>query len=288
MDSNSIYKSAAGERVIMDLYDNVLKNWPVPYETLTVPTRHGETFVISCGEKTGSPLVLLHGSVSNAVSWVGDVEQYSRNFRVLAVDIPGEPGKSASNRPSWEGPDFAEWMEDLLNGLGLEKVSIVGLSQGGWTGLKFAIYRPDRVAKLVLLTPGGIVPTRLSFILSAVAFTVLGRWGAERLNRMVFGRQAIHPDAVKFMNAIMTHFNARIGKEYIFSDDELARLTMPVLVLGGTEDVVRPVDLIVARMLKLVPQFQAEIIPEMGHALVNLAGKIIPFLGSPGKEGPRR
>jgi pimeloyl-ACP methyl ester carboxylesterase len=202
----------------------VLKNWPVPYETLTVTTRHGDTHVISCGEKTGPPLVLLHGLASNAVSWVGDVEQYSRHFRVFAVDIPGEPGRSAPNRPSWEGPDFAEWTEDLLNGLGLEKASIVGLSQGGWTALKFATCRP-----------------------------------------------------------IMTHFNARIGKDYLFSDDELARLVMPVMLLGGVEDVVHPVDVIVTRMRKFVPQLQAEIIPDMGHALVNLAGRIIPFLASPEK-----
>lgn len=278
MALNPIYKTAAGEEVIMDLYDNVLKNWPVPLETLTLSTRHGQTFVICCGEKSAPPLVLLHGAASNAVSWVGDIEQYSRHFRVFVVDIPGDPGKSAPNRPSWEGLGYAEWMEDVLNELGQEKTSILGLSQGGWTALRFATYQPERVAKLILLTPAGIVPTRISFILRAIGLSLFGRWGAEKSNRIVFGKQPIHPEAVKFMNAIMTHFNARIDKEYMFSDDELSRLTMPVYLIGGAKDAIRTINDMILRMQRFVPQLQTEIIPEMGHVLVGLTDKVIPFL----------
>ncbi len=280
MKMGSLYKSAAGEKEIMDLYDNVLRNWPVPYEAGTVPTRHGDTFVISCGKKQAPPLVLLHGASSNAVSWVGDTAEYSRDFRVFLVDIPGEPGKSSPNRPSYQGLDFAEWLEDLLNRLGLDKVSMLGLSQGGWTALRFATYRPERVAKLVLLTPAGVVPTRASFILSAIGLSFFGKWGAKKLNQIVFGKQVIHPEAVKFMNAIMTHFKPRIEKEVIFKDDELSRLNMPVLLMGGKEDAIRSIKDIDARLQKLVPQLQTEVITEMGHVLVNISDKIIPFLAS--------
>ena len=281
MDTNPLYKTAAGEKEIIALYDNVLKNWPVPYETSLVSTRHGETFVICSGDKKAPPLFLLHGAASNAVSWVGDVAEYSRHFRVYAVDIPGEPGKSAPILLPFEGTAYAEWMEDLLNGLRQEKVFLLGLSQGGWTALKFATYRPERVAKLVLLTPAGITPTRGSFIASAIILSFFGRWGAAKLNRIVFGKQPIHPEAVRFMNAILTHFKSRISKEYIFSDDELRRLTMPVCLICGKEDAIRPADDIVARMKILAPKLQATIIPEMGHVLVNLTDKIIPFLASP-------
>ena len=278
MNTKSIYKSPAGKSQIMALYEAVLAHWPVPCETFTLPTRHGETFVIASGENSASPLVLLHGSASNAVSWVGDVVEYSQHFRTYAVDLPGEPGKSAENRPAWDGPGFAEWLDDVLDGLKIQKTALLGLSQGGWTALRFATTRPERVTRLVLLAPGGVMPTRPAFILKAVILSMAGRWGAERINLIVFGNQPIHPDAVKFMDAIMTHFKARIGKEYLFSDDELKHLNMPALLIGGTQDALIPMESVIARMQKFVPQLKVVLIPDMGHALINLAGQIIPFL----------
>jgi pimeloyl-ACP methyl ester carboxylesterase len=76
----------------------------------------------------------------------------------------------------------------------------------------------------------------------------------------------------------MTHFKARIGKEYLFSDDELKRLNMPALLIGGTQDALIPMESVIPRMQKLVPQLNVVLIPDMGHALINLAGQIIPFL----------
>lgn len=278
MTTESIYKSPAGEREIMALYDVALARWPVAHEIFNLPTRHGKTFIIASGEMSAPPLVLLHGAASNAVSWVGDVAVYSSHFRVYAVDIPGDPGKSAQNRLAWDGPGYAEWLEDVLDGLKIQKTALLGLSQGGWLALKFATYCPERVDKMVLLTPGGVMPTRLSFILKAVFFSMFGRRGAEKLNRIVFGKQPIHPEAVKFMNAIMTHFKARIDKEYLFSDDELKRLDMPILLLGGTEDVIRSMGEVVARMEKFAPKVEATLIPHMGHVLINMIERIIPFL----------
>ena len=65
----SIYRSPAGEKIVMDLYDSALAHWPVPYETRMISTRHGETFVIASGEKTHPPLVLLHGAAGNSATW---------------------------------------------------------------------------------------------------------------------------------------------------------------------------------------------------------------------------
>jgi len=278
MNTVSIYKSPAGERQIMALYDAVLARWPVAHETSSLPTRHGSTFIIASGEKSAPPLVLLHGAASNAVSWVGDVAHYSSYFRVYALDLLGEPGKSAQNRPAWDGPGYAEWLEDVLDGLKIQKTDLLGLSQGGWTALKFATDHPGRVGKLVLLTPGGVMPTRSAFILSAIVYSMFGRWGAAKINQKVFGKQVVHPEAVKFMDAILTHFKARIGKEYLFSDDELKHLDMPVLLIGGTEDIIFPMERVIARLQKLVPNLEALLIPGAGHALINMSGLVIPFL----------
>jgi pimeloyl-ACP methyl ester carboxylesterase len=278
MTIKSIYKSPAGEQEIMAFYDSILAGWPVSNDHITVPTRHGNTFIIASGSKDAPPLILLHGSCSNALSWIGDVPEYSRHFRVYAVDTPGEPGRSAQNRPSWNSPAYAEWMQDLLDYLKIRKVILVGLSQGGWTALKFAVYRPERVQKLVLLAPAGIVPDRPSFLLRAVFFSLLGRRGAESLNRFTMGGEPVHPTAVKYMNTIMTHFRPRIDSLKSFTDEELKRLDMPVMLISGKLDPIRSGEKIAARLQIFLPDLSFKLYPEKGHVLVNLAGEISRFL----------
>lgn len=63
---------------------------------------------------------------------------------------------------------YAEWLWDVINGLEIKKASIAGISQGGWTALRFATCYPAFVDKLILLTPAGIAPTNLSFLLKAL------------------------------------------------------------------------------------------------------------------------
>jgi pimeloyl-ACP methyl ester carboxylesterase len=265
----------------MALYDRVLADyWPVPYETLTVPTRHGDTFVIASGAESAPPLVLLHGAASNSAIWAADAAVYGRQHRVYAVDLLGEPGKSAPNRPAWDSPAYAEWLEDVFNALKLETAALMGISQGGWTALKFATLRPGHVEKLVLLCPGGLVPDRTSFYLRFIPLLLLGRWGARRANRMLFGDQPVPEEADAYMTLITTHFKPRTGVLPIFSDEELRRLTMPILLLGGTRDVIRDSEKIAARLGKLVPDLTSLLLPGQGHVLLNTTDHILPFLAA--------
>jgi pimeloyl-ACP methyl ester carboxylesterase len=280
MNTTSLYRSPAGEREVMALYDRVLDHWPVPHEERYVDTRQGCTFAIVSGPKGAPALVLLHGTCSNATSWVGDVVAYSQVFRTYAVDLPGEPGRSAPNRPPWSGPGYVEWLSDLLDGLGVAESRLVGLSQGGWTALKFATACPERVTRLALLAPGGIAPARASFILRAIPLSLLGRPGAEAINRITFGREPIHPEAVAYMNAIMTNFRPRIGAVPMFTDAELQRLTMPVLLVAGEQDALLPSAKTAARLQALLPHITIRLLPGTGHVLANMAPEIVPFLAA--------
>lgn len=278
MTTPSLYKSPAGEQAVMALYDAALAHWPVPYETRTIATRHGDTFVIASGSEGAPVLVLLHGAGTNSMIWAGDVAEYSRYYRVYAVDLLGEAGKSAPNRPAWDSPAYAVWLDDVLNALKVDKVILAGLSQGGWTALKYAVYKPERVEKLVLLTPGGVVPDKMSFLFRAIGLTLLGKWGARRMVRMLYGSQPI-PDGVEDIITIVTsNFKPRIGVLPIFTDDELRRLTMPTLLLGGDQDALRDLNKIAARLRPFLPQLEVTIIPGAGHALMNTIGHVMAFL----------
>jgi pimeloyl-ACP methyl ester carboxylesterase len=136
----SIFKTPAGEQAVMAFYDNTLARWPVPYESRTIPTRHGDTHLIVSGEESAPPLILLHGASANALIWIGDVVDYSQHYRVYALDIPGEPGRSEPHYLDWHDATFVEWLADVLDRLAIPRAILVGISQGGWIALKFACH----------------------------------------------------------------------------------------------------------------------------------------------------
>ena len=284
MNTAPIYRTAEGQQVVMALYDQLQAHWPVPSETIRVATRYGETSCIVSGEAAAPSLVLLHGANSNALAWSGDVAELSRFFRTYAVDVIGEPGRSAPSRPPWTGPAYAEWLTDVLDGLHVPITALVGISQGGWLALKFATLEPARITKLVLLAPGGIAAPRISFLTRAIPLSFMGRRGAQAINRIVFGNQPIAEQAVVFMDEIMTHFRPRIEPQPLFTDHELAALTMPILLLAGEDDALLPSKKTATRLCRHAPNVTARLLPQTGHVLHTLTSEIVPFLTGMGQD----
>lgn len=278
MTTQSIFKNTAAQETVMALYDELLANWPVAYESIRVATRHGDTHVIVSGDAQAPPLILLHGAGSNAMMWGGDVVAYSANYCVYAVDLPGEPGRSAQNRPPMDSPAYAEWLQDVLDGLGIGRAVLVGISRGGWMALKFAVTDPERVAALVLMCPAGIAKPHWKFLPRMIVYSMLGDWGLRRLTRALFGEQPIPPGTEDVLITITRNVRSPLDVPPIFTDEELARLNMPVLLLGGGRDVLVNMPETAARLAQVVPQTVVEIDPTAGHAIINTAGAVQRFL----------
>ncbi len=152
-----------------------------------VPTRFGETHIIMAGSVGTPALVLLHGAASNLLGWSGAIPEYSGDFRVIALDIPGEAGKSAPVRPSWNNDDYVRWLDDVLNATGTERAALLGISFGGWLAAKYATYRPERASKLAPFSPAGIAPARTSAIVKTILYSMQKEKGAKKIKRLVFG-----------------------------------------------------------------------------------------------------
>ncbi len=278
MQSESIYKSATGAAAILDYYAKILAAWPVPAEHLSVATRHGDTFVIASGEPSAPPLVLLHGTASNSATWMGDVGAYSRRFRVFAVDIPGEPGKSSPERFSWDGLAFTDWLDDVLDGLGLSRVFLGGMSLGGWATLQYAVRRPERVLAAVLICPSGIYAPRLSFIVRMVGYSMLGERGRSKLAAAMFAGAPVSEEVTNFMTLVDKNFRYRAGSPPIFTDEELHSLTMPVLYVAGSHDIILNTEQSAARLEQLVPDLTIHISESAGHAVTDAGPTVLAFL----------
>jgi pimeloyl-ACP methyl ester carboxylesterase len=98
----------------------------------------------------GPALVLLHAGVADSTMWDDLVEDFAREHRVIRYDRPGYGRSPLPPGPFSHVRDLAL----LLDGLGVERASIVGLSMGGRTALEFGLVHPDRVDALVLAAPG--------------------------------------------------------------------------------------------------------------------------------------
>jgi pimeloyl-ACP methyl ester carboxylesterase len=277
MDVAGIYRSAEGKAAVEGLYRAVLQRWPVPYRHLIVPTREGETSVIASGDVPSTPLVLFHGSGTNATSWIRDIAEWSRHYRVYAVDVIGEPGLSAPSRPPLTSDRYAAWLDDVWKQLGLEAANVAGISLGAWLALDYGVRRPDKVSSLSLVSPPGIGRQNHLTLLRAGLLRMCGTWGLRKSFAVVAGRDV--PDAL--MGAIVTvfkHFRPRIQRIPIRTDEELAALTMPVqVILGGKDALLRSMETR-ARMERLVSNIRVTYLENEGHILPPQTRAITEFL----------
>lgn len=278
MKKNLIYKSAEGKALIINHYENVMKKWPVDKEFINVETSFGDTFIIASGEKEHKPIILLHGSSTNSAMWMGDVEKLSKNYRVYAVDIIGEPGKSDENRPDMKGNHYGKWLDEILDSLNIEKTILIGNSLGGWMALKYATYKPGKVEKLVLLATSGIAPAKISFLFKAMLLMLLGQRGIDKLNKIVYGDEAIPKEALEYGNLIIKHYNPRMGSLPVFTGEELSKLIMPTLFIGGENDALLPSRKTASRINRLLPTSKTMVLENTGHVIINMVDSVILFL----------
>ncbi len=275
MKTLTFYKSPEYKDRIQKVYDKALERWPEPCTESYIDTRHGKTFIISSGKKSDPVMILLHGSGSSSYMWLNDVSLYNRTHYVHAIDIPGDAGKSEEIRASWDNNDFVEWMEDIYKALSISSATIVGISLGGWIGVKWAVNFPERVDRLILLCASGIVRPRIVSLLRIVFFSFLGDYGIKKVEEAIFNSKNIHPDVSSFFRLMSEGFLPRMGVPPLFSDDELRKLTMPVLFLGGDKDVLIDIESSIDRIEKLIPHAKILYLENTGHAITGASKYIL-------------
>ena len=269
------FKTAAGEAVYVSAYDAAMKSWPVPCEELNIPSRFGITHVVASGPKDAPPLVLLHGYMATLTMWSPNIADFSKDYRVYAVDVMGQPGKSIPTEPIRSAADFVAWLTATFDALHLDRVSLVGMSYGAWLALTFAVATPERVQKLVLLSPAA------SFLRIVKQFSLRGmlmvlfptqRTVNSFMRWLGFTDAPDETDARRVLDLMylgLKHF--RVPPETlrvvinVFSDDELRAMRVPVLLLMGEREVIYDPAAALERARRLLPDFRGELVPRSSH-----------------------
>ncbi len=278
MKTNSVYKSEEGKRKILEYYKKLLSNIEVPYREKYVNTTYGETYILELGNSDKPSIFLFHGSCSNSAMWFGDLQILAEHYHVFTVDIIGEAGNSAENRLDLSTDDYANWIKEIFDAQNIQKAMLMGNSFGGWMSLKFATVFPDRVSKLVLIATSGITPVKLSFILKSILYTMQGKKGLKKLNKMVYGTDDIPDEVLEVGNMIMENFNPMIGALPNYKNEQLIKLTMPVMYIAGENDSTVYAHKTAQRIKELIPNASIQLIKNNGHVIYNVLDRIMPFL----------
>lgn len=270
----TIFRKKGNQDAFIEAYDEALNLWPVSYEEILIPTRFGDTHIVTAGPNDAEPLILVHGMTFSATMWYPNIDILSSKHRVYALDTIGDLGKGNVTRLMKDRQDPVEWMDDVLAGLKLSSATFVGHSMGGWISMNYAINRPERVKKLVLLAPAAgihkVTPKFLFKVYPAIMFPT-----EERIQKEIewFVSPVFKPNEQTeklFRQFIVSGMNCvpvtRVAPS-VFSDDELQNLSVKTLLLMGEHEVIYNPRKAAERAKKLIPNLTIQFVQNAGHGL---------------------
>jgi len=278
MAKTTIFKSEKGKASIIHYYENVLQEWHKPNKQFFLDTAFGKTFIIESGNADKPAVLLLHGTGSNSAMWLADIAELSKHFHVFAIDILGECGKSTESRPAFSQNTYARWLHEIIMVLGLDVVSLVGCSLGGWIALEYTIQYPAKVNKLILLATAGVVQVKLYTIFWIIITSFFGKWGFNKINKMVYHSVEIDTRALEFATLVKESFSPRTDLLSLFSDEQLSAIEASVLFLGGDNDCFYNSTKLAERLGKYVAECECNVLENVGHVLINQTKTIVRFL----------
>jgi len=235
---------------------------------------------------TGTPLLFIHEFAGDHRSWEPQVRYFSRAYRCITYAARGYPPSDVPSDPAAYSQDQA--VADavaVLDGTGIERAHVIGLSMGGFAALHLLMRHPGRVLSAVAAGVGyGAPPGRQAAFraecMANVAALEAGGWA------QVAGRYAESPGRVQFRSAdprgwsefaaalaghsavgsALTMRGVQAARPSLYElRDGLAAITAPVLIVAGDEDE----DCLETGMMlkRAIGSSGLAVVPRTGHVL---------------------
>ncbi|MFJ4188597.1 alpha/beta fold hydrolase [Kitasatospora sp. NPDC089509] len=266
------FTSEKARTTFLDAYDRAMELWPSPRREFDIETGYGTVHVHHYGPTEGEPIVLLHGHAGHPSNWYPQIAALGAHHPVYAIDTLDDPGRSVQRAVAAGSAENAAWLGEVLAGLELDRVHLVGVSYGGWLALNQAVHGPERLASVTSLDPGGIekVPARFYVHMIGGLFGML----APRPLRPAVGRLLANPALsapremiAPLMLAMRSYKPGGRPPARPFTDAELGAIGLPVLMLVGRRSALLRPRRVLERVTALIPGVRAEIVERAGHGL---------------------
>lgn len=238
----------------------------------------------------GTPLLMMHGSgigTGAAMTWWRNMPHLSQTMRTIAFDFIGY-GESVSAPDTTYG--IRQWGEHtlrLMDALAIDKAWLVGSSLGGWVAMQLAIDYPERILGVISIGTGGAkkaksnqqTPSTNSVVSASYPLTrppLSEQRIRQNLEKNIKNDHLICDTLIqlRYQAALKesqtglrpTLYDAReYDRENLPLDmDALSQLSIPVLLVHGTEDLVVPVSRSLM-LLDIIPTADAYLYGQSGH-----------------------
>lgn len=242
---------------------------------------------------SGPVVVLLHGLGGNSSNWAFNIPALAKKFRLI---VPDQIGFGSSDKPliNYRVGTYADFLDKFLEGLKVERASLVGNSMGGWVAALYALKYPKRVEKVVLVDAAGFAPPK-EFDLSALSgLNPSTREQAKYLMGLVFFNPLLKSDAAAdaTLTARMSAGDGYTIQSLVESiyrnedmlDGKLAGIKQPTLIVWGREDGLTPLAREGEKYRKEMPSAQFVVFEQCGHVpqvekAAEFNAAVLKFLG---------
>jgi len=262
----SLFKSSAGKSEILSLYNEKLEELNIDFTYQTVATKFGETNIIVTGNPENPPILLLHGSNGCAPIALETYPNLSQQFCVYAVDVLAQPNKSAETRLSMKDQSYGEWVNEIIDQLKLEKVTLAGFSFGGLIILKTLEFNESKIKEVYLSAPAYIVngnPIKaiFKFFIPMKRFmkTKKEKYVEKFLKEVFTDRDEF---AIKFLSKVFLHFNMDFTPVPVIPTKKAQAIQTPITLIAAKNDVMFPGEKMLKRAIKIFPSLKRELLLE--------------------------
>lgn len=268
--SNKIFKNDVARKRMENWYQRFLERANVETSSLKVSTSYGTNHVLTAGNSSKLPLICLHSMMTSSAHLVSELVSLLDQFYIIAPDLPGQSIRGLPTRLPYSDNSHSMWLQELLDGLLLQKVHLLGISLGGFVAWQFASSNPERVKSLILIVPAGIAQGSLVKGITKMAlpmFMYKIHPTQKRLRNFV--RHLIttwDEDWAEYLGDSFNDFTANLKIPPLASEKELESLIMPSLVIGAENDISFPGNKVIERATAHMPNVETELIKDSRHS----------------------
>lgn len=289
----SIYRSTEAQAAIADLYRRARHALPFPTSSRMVPTRFGESHVLLAGSDDGAPIVVFGGGNVVGPLTLGWFAPMAAQFRLVAPDTIGQPGRSAGWRVSGADDSLGRWALDVLDALGLDRVGAIGVSYGAGVLLRLAEIAPERIGRAALVVPSGLSGSPVLAMLRLAASYAAFRIRPSRARAASVTEYLAHGPADDLMieSVELSFAGTKLETEMprIARGADLAGFRSPTIVIAAEHDPLFPPARILPAARAIIPNLaSAAVLRNAGHipspeAAGRLSARLTEFF-SPGAD----
>lgn len=270
--SKSVYKSAKGEKIVLEMYDKQVLALNIEFEDIYVDTRFGKTHLVKTGNPNGKPILLFHGGNSTTPCYLRDFLSLRNEYLIYAPDTTGHPGKSAQTVLCAKNLEYGEWASDVIDELGFEQMVCIGGSYGGGILVKLMCVSPKKISKAILMVPSGICNSSTKNIVVSMGIPMMlyiitqkEKWLKRAILPMAINENVIDESTFEMVKCTFNNVNVKAGMPSNVKVADMKNYKAPTLLITGEKDVLFPGEKVIARAKTIIPDLKTYLMKGSGH-----------------------